>query len=400
MAEHPQQDALASRSAGLAVAEHLLDLFLVMAYPELEETSTELLTPLGSAHTEPLFHEHHLERRGEGTLLEGREVVAHPINDRFAAVFLVELQLPLGHRAHARSSQGLRVRTADTGANRAHAPSGNTARSSEPHRAPEEGMCSDDAMARVSLTLNFGPSAAPAALSDALSAVTVVCGASEVFAELEAQRVAEVTILRDVTQRPGTLRERIEPAELGDDEVSDLNDWIAELQWEAESAYRWAREWGGPPPPKLPLRRLRSLGTRFDLTAQQMPPALQRLVSAEALQLVGDDIAVESLDYSNPLIVVLLAAGFTFSALSVLLGAIRDYGPRRRIANSTADDIEDAARARRRLRRQLLGAHARGDINVPAAELMAALGEAPVEAMAKLMTLDPRIEELHGPNDA
>ncbi len=256
---------------------------------------------------------------------------------------------------------------------------------------------------RVSITLNFGHLAPPGALSDALSALTVVCDASETVADLEAQRSAEVQLLRDVARNPASVlnRARLNDS-AGPDAFEDINEWIDDLRWESEWLYRWTREWGPPPPPwRRPFKGLPpSLFTLSDLSTRSMPPAVQQLISADAARLLGDDIGVESLNYSNPLVTTLIAGGLTFSSLIVLLGVVRDFGARRRISNAAAGDAEDTARARRQLRRQLLSAHARGEIAVPPAELMAALGDPPVDAMAKLMRLDPQVEQLEDHDDS
>ncbi len=243
-------------------------------------------------------------------------------------------------------------------------------------------------MAEILIEANVGSGVSPTLVGRMLCDLGAVADAALIVGTMEARSAARTAVLNLAGTEPSTLLERIPP---DDSDSQSLRVWLDQMQTWRYLANDW-EEWAAS-------RRLRPLASRppfawFPTAGEpvQVPPVVQRLIAADALERRGDEAVLTRARYENPVEAVLEATGGVLLAAGWLLTIVRDWRPQKRIGEEAATDAGNTARARERFRQILLRQLAAGEVQASPEEIMAALGDPPVESMARLAALRPKIE--------
>jgi hypothetical protein len=248
-------------------------------------------------------------------------------------------------------------------------------------------------MADISIGLDMGPGVPPALLGRTLCDVGAVADAALVIGTMEARSAAQAAILNLAFSEPGALSERLRASE---DDSRELRLWLDQIRVQRRLTEEW-EEWApyfargrARYPPALPFLWFSAPGEQLE-----MPHSVRRLIAADALERRGNEAVLRRVQYENPVEVVLEATAAVFVAAGWLLTIVRDWRAQQRIGEAVADDIVNSVRAREIFRQELLRKVAEGQIQASPEEIMAALGDAPINGMARLAALRPNVEIGH-----
>jgi hypothetical protein len=242
-------------------------------------------------------------------------------------------------------------------------------------------------VAEYVVRVELGASAAPAEATAVLAQLTALCAAADRWAQLEAERGAEAEVRNTaLLYNPEIVLRRVYEHVASEDESSEVSLWLNSLAF--TRVVLSARENAEPATSDRTLVIPRA---GLDAWTTALPRAAQRWLSALVAERFPTSPTLRSLTYSNPLEAVILATGGTALTLGWLLGQIRDFAPRRRIANAAAAEAEDVVRARAQLRKQILQLHASGQLQGTPNEVMSVLGEDPILALQALQRTDASV---------
>lgn len=236
-------------------------------------------------------------------------------------------------------------------------------------------------MTDFTVTVDLGPDASTVDIASVVRAVQDIALGAVALAEIDTRRRGEDeirTLL--VPGREAQLAERLGPY---------TDDPDAELR---RNLMLWL-----PYPPNTRYERdperVYGILNGLDPWSSALSPAARRWLSSYEAEHPTDEPTIRALTYNNPIELIIGASAGAALALGWLLGVIRDFPARRRIANAAAQEAENVVTARQQLRQQLLQAHARGELSASPAEVMAAIGEDPLIAIQRLQAIDASVVE-------